>query len=69
MPSVIRRFHYDEPARRLTIVFVSGQVYAYDAVSPDTVEGLGSAASKGRFFAANIRGRYRYARLEAAPEG
>ncbi len=67
MPSsVIRRFTYDEPHRRLRVVFTSGDVYDYEAVPPEVVEDLRAAFSKGRFFGPNIRDRYAYRRVERA---
>lgn len=64
MPSsVIRRFSYDEAARRLRVTFVSGDVYDYDAVPPDVVEDFRASGSKGRFFGPNIRDRYAYRRV------
>lgn len=64
MPSsVISRFFYDETARRLRIIFVSGDVYEYEHVPPGVVEAFRAAPSKGRFFGPNIRDRYRYRRL------
>ncbi|MFJ6025665.1 KTSC domain-containing protein [Brevundimonas sp. NPDC092305] len=69
MPSsVIRRFSYDEPHRRLRVVFTSGDVYDYDRVPPDVVEDLRAAPSKGRFFGPNIRTRYPYRRVDRSPE-
>ena len=36
MPSsVIRRFSYDEPQRRLRVTFTSGDVYDYAGVPPE----------------------------------
>lgn len=65
MPStVIRRFDYDEPRRRLRVTFTSGDVYDYEAVPPEVVEDFRNAFSKGRFFGPNIRDRYRYRRVE-----
>ncbi|RZI98312.1 MAG: KTSC domain-containing protein [Brevundimonas sp.] len=67
MPStVIRRFDYDAPARRLTIEFTSGDVYAYLDVPPIEAEGMASAASKGRFFAARVRDRFAFERVKIA---
>lgn len=67
MPSsVIRQFSYDEPPRRLRIMFMSGDIYDYLDVPPMIFEGLGAAASKGRFFAARIRGRYAFERIRIA---
>lgn len=65
MPSsVIRRFAYDEPHRRLRVVFTSGDVYDYEAVPPEVVADFRNAFSKGRFFGPNIRDRYAYRRVE-----
>ena len=64
MPSsVIRRFSYDEPARRLRVTFVSGEIYEYDGVPSETAAALRAAPSKGRFFGPNIRDRYAYSRV------
>ncbi len=64
MPSsVIRRFSYDEPERRLTIVFTSGDVYEYEDVPAELVERFRAAFSKGQFFGPNIRDRYPYRRV------
>lgn len=64
MPSsVIRRFRYDEGRRRLTVTFVSGEVYEYEDVPPEVTEDFRAARSKGRFFGPNIRDRYSYRRL------
>jgi hypothetical protein len=65
MPSsVIRRFDYDEPRRRLRVTFVSGDVYEYEGVPPEVNRAFRKAFSKGRFFGPNIRDRYPYRRVE-----
>ena len=67
MPSsVIRRFSYDEPHRRLRVTFTSGDVYDYEAVPPEVVAEFRAAFSKGRFFGRNIRDRYACRRVERA---
>ena len=72
MPSaVIRRFSYDPDRRELTITFNSGQRYAYLDVPPRTHDELREAFSKGRYFGARIRDRFRWRRLDdrgAPPE-
>jgi len=69
MPSsVIRRFRYDERSRTLTITFVSGQRYAYAEAPPELYAGFRDAFSKGRFFAAHIRDRFDYRRVEDDPD-
>jgi YD repeat-containing protein len=67
MPSsVIRRFDYDEPGRRLRMTFTSGDVYDYSGVPTETAAGFRAAFSKGRYFAAHIRDRYPFDRVEIA---
>lgn len=67
MPSsVIRRFSYDEPDRRLRVTFTAGEVYDYFAVSPEVVADWRAAFSKGQFFAAHNRDRYGYRQIQKA---
>lgn len=67
MPSsVIRTWSYDADRRRLTITFVSGDVYAYLDAPPMIEEGLRVATSKGRFFAERIRDRFAFERVHIA---
>ena len=67
MPSsVIRRFSYDEPRRRLRVTFTSGDVYDYDGVPPEVEADFRAAFSKGRFFASHVRDRYRFERVSIA---
>jgi hypothetical protein len=67
MPSsVIRRFDYDEPGRRLHVTFQSGDLYDYFEVPPELPKRWKAATSKGRFFAEHIRDRYPYTLVEKA---
>ena len=60
MPStVIRRFAYDAETRELCVEFVSGRRYVYDEVPESVAEAFRGAFSKGVFFNAKIRDRYR----------
>ena len=64
MPSsVIRRFTYDPPERRLRVTFTSGDVYDDQGVPPEVVEQFRDAPSKGRFFGPHIRDRYTFTRI------
>jgi lysyl-tRNA synthetase class 2 len=64
MPSsVIRYYHYDPVQRRLDLQFVSGRRYAYHDVPEETYAQMRRAFSKGEFFNAQIRDRFRYERL------
>jgi hypothetical protein len=63
MPStVIRQYHYDPVQRRLDLQFVSGRRYRYHEVPEETYSAMRHAFSKGEFFNAHIRDRFRYTR-------
>jgi len=67
MPStVIRAFRYDGAQSALEVTFVTGRRYRYFAVPPSVARGLETAGSKGRYFNAAIRDRYRFAELGRA---
>jgi hypothetical protein len=60
MPStVIRRFLYDINSSELCVEFVSGRRYVYAAVPPGIAETFRQAFSKGSYFNARIRDRFR----------
>jgi hypothetical protein len=54
---------YDEGSCTLGIEFKSGMQYEYYDVPTAVVNGLVGASSKGEYFNANIRGKFRYARI------
>lgn len=63
MPSsVIRSFSYDENARHLDVLFVSGTRYRYFDVPEEIAYGLGAASSKGVYSNEHVRDRYHYKR-------
>ncbi len=63
MPStVIRSFHYHAAERRLEILFQTGRRYSYFDVPPDVSEAMRDAFSKGEFFNAHIRDKFRFSR-------
>lgn len=59
---------YDAEQRAMEIEFVRGAVYRYDNVPAEEHAALISASSAGRYFAANIRGRYDGKKVEAEDE-
>ncbi|MDB5447913.1 MAG: hypothetical protein JWQ97_3230 [Phenylobacterium sp.] len=61
--SAIRAIDYDPPRRQLRVTFQSGERYAYEGVPGEVCRAFVEAPSKGRFFQAEIRGRYRFDRL------
>ena len=69
MPSsVIRQFWYDPGQREMYVRFVSGELYVYERVPPLLPEAWRAVESKGRFFAARVRGRYGHRRLDPDDE-
>lgn len=68
--SAVGHIAYDDDAREMTVTFVTGRVYLYSDVDPDTFEDFIAAESKGRYFNARIRGKFDYKeRLPATGEG
>lgn len=69
MPSTaIQSLSFDDVTKTLFVTFVDGDLYAYFDVPPRVYGSFRSARSKGGFFARNIRGRYRYQKLETGPD-
>jgi len=61
MPSTVIRSHsYDRETSELTITFVTGRRYIYDAVPQDVYNAFKAAFSRGTFFNQHIRDHYRY---------
>jgi hypothetical protein len=59
----LERIGYDPKRRTLFVLFKSGGFYEFFRVGPLTFGKLRRARSKGRFFAAHIRGNYESQRL------
>ena len=62
--SNIARFRYDKKSEVLQIEFKKSSTYQYFDVPEAVVERMKSAGSKGQFFAQNVKGVYRYARVK-----
>lgn len=61
MPSTaIRRYLYDEKARRLAVTFITDRIYVYEDVPPTLFADFRAAVSKGRFFNRHIRDRFEF---------
>jgi hypothetical protein len=54
---------YDEPRRILEVLFRNGTTYQYFDVPPQEYQALMNAGSLGQYLNANIKGRFRYARV------
>jgi len=66
MPStVIRSQSYDAGSRQLFIEFTTSRLYYFD-VPESEVAKFRAATSKGRYFNAHIRDRYRFRELESS---
>ena len=61
--SNLRSVGYDPLAGILEVEFYGGEVYHYYGVPDQVYQGLLSAASKGGFLAAYVKGVYRYRRV------
>jgi hypothetical protein len=61
--SVIESIDYDAAAARLFVTFNGGRIYGYDDVPAAAYEAFAAAESKGTFFNAEIKDRYRTWRL------
>lgn len=65
MPSsVVHRIHYDPQKHVLTVVYVSGNVYAYKDVPERVYKEMKTAHSKGEFLNYHIKGKYSYEKVE-----
>lgn len=54
---------YNQNRMELRIRFNEGSTYRYDGVPVDVAENLYGAASHGKYFNSNIRGKYVYTKL------
>jgi KTSC domain len=64
MPStVISYFFYNAESALLTVVFVSGTVYAYKNVPEPVYQAMKKSTSKGSFLNKNIKGVYHFEKL------
>lgn len=64
--SAIRNFDYNARAKRLSVTFVTGRKYVYENVPSPVYNAFRNAASKGAYFNANIRDRFRFQELLVA---
>ncbi len=69
MPSAaIRDLSFDPERSELTVTFATGRVYVYAKVPEFTFHRFARAGSKGRFFNAEIRDKYRCRELTATSD-
>ena len=65
--SVLVSAGYDSGKRLLELEFHSGAIYRYLEVPEEIYRRLLAAESKGQFFGANIRDKFRSVRIKARP--
>lgn len=65
--SNINAVGYDAEKRTLFVQFTNGTLYAYDDVPIGTHLGLKVAESVGKYFSANVRGKFTARKLDAMP--
>jgi hypothetical protein len=58
--SVLASIKYDADSHEMEIRFVTGRTYRYLNVPPEAHAGLQSAPSKGAFFNAEIKDKYKF---------
>jgi hypothetical protein len=69
MPSsAIHAINFDPARSELTITFATGRIYVYAKVPEFTFHRFARSESKGRFFNAEIRDKYRFRELTESPE-
>lgn len=61
--STISRMAYDAGRKVLAVEFKNGSRYEYYDLPTNVFQQMTAAASKGQYLSANIKGRYRYARV------
>jgi hypothetical protein len=64
--STVKSAGYDPAARELEIEFASGELYRYSDVPEAVFQGLQNADSKGRYFGASIRPKFKFRKLETS---
>lgn len=60
----IRSIGYDEAIQTLEVEFINGSLYQYMGVPTNVCQRFMAAASKGRFFDANLKDKYRTKKLK-----
>lgn len=61
---MIKSCEYNPDTKVLIVEFNNGQKYSYSDVDEDTVTGFMEPESAGRYFIANIKGKFEFEKLE-----
>lgn len=60
---MITKIAYDESEKLLTLTFASGGAYGYKDMPKEVFDALLAAESAGKYFHANIKGKYETERV------
>jgi hypothetical protein len=63
----IRTFDYDESRNELTVTFTRGPTYVYSLVPAAVATAFAASPSPGAFHNAELRDRYPFRKVKAAP--
>jgi hypothetical protein len=66
LSNAVADIRYDQARERLTVTFVTGQIYEYVDVPVEVAASFQSAFSKGTFFNTYIRDRYDFREITPA---
>jgi hypothetical protein len=62
--SMLNSYGYDFETKTLEVEFKNGDLYQYAGVPQDLYAEMAKAPSAGKFFSANVRGRFAHQKLE-----
>lgn len=62
--SMLAAHGYDTDSQTLAVKFQNGNTFHYDNVPVEVADGLATADSAGKFFNANIRGKFEPRKIE-----
>jgi hypothetical protein len=62
--SNIKSVGYEGDTKTLMVEFKNGSKYVYEDVPVELFEAFGKADSAGKFFFANVRGKYKFSRMQ-----
>jgi high-affinity K+ transport system ATPase subunit B len=66
--SLLDKVAYDPTSQDLVITFQNGETYRYLQVPQAVYDSLMQAASKGQFFAQNIKGKFQFVKADGAAQ-
>lgn len=66
--SQIKSIGYDPATNTLEVEFTNGSVYQYADVPAETHRALMGAESIGRYFQKNVKSKFKFQRMSAAPK-